>query len=114
MVFSELWVDPNAEEENEYGVSERCIRFLLKVDVQSLGMFDVLINSVRDNVDVQVACPDKAAPFARQIESAVTEILTRNALTPVRVTVRKMELPVALTDVFPKIFQGRNGVDVKA
>ena len=114
MVFSELWVDPNAEEENEYGVTERSIRFLLKVDVQSMGMFDVLINSLRDNVDVQIACPEKAAPFAQQIESAVSGILTRHALNPVRVTVRKLDRPVTLTDVFPKIYQGRNGVDVKA
>ena len=114
MIFSELWVDPNVEEENEYGVTERSTRFLLKVDVQSLGMFDILINSIRDNVDVQVACPDKAVPFAKQMEAAVSGILTRHALTPVRVTVRRMERPVALTDVFPKIFQGRNGVDVKA
>ena len=114
MVFSELWVDPDADEGERSLGADRTMRFLLKIDVQTLGMFDVILTSMRDNVDIQIACPEKAVPFAGQIEGAVKEILTRHSLTPVRVAVRRMERPVALTDVFPKIFQGRNGVDVKA
>ena len=102
-----------AEEGGSAG-GDRCVRFLLKVDVQTMGMFDVLLTGVRDNVDVQIACPEKAAPYAKQIEGAVTEILKRNTLNPLRVTVRRLDRPVALTDVFPKIFRERNGVDVKA
>lgn len=114
MVFSELWVDPDADEGERSLSADRTMRFLLKIDVQSLGMFDVILTSMRDNVDIQVACPEKVVPFAGQIEGAVKDILTRHSLNPVRVAVRRMERPVALTDVFPKIFQGRNGVDVKA
>ena len=114
MVFSELWVDPDADEGERSLGADRTMRFLLKIDVQTLGMFDVILTSMRDNVDIQIACPEKAVSFAGQIEGAVKEILTRHSLTPVRVAVRRMERPVALTDVFPKIFQGRNGVDVKA
>ena len=114
VVFSELWVDPDAEDEDRFTEAGRSVRILLKVDVQSLGLFDVLLSSFKDKVDVQIACPEKVAPFAHQIEDAVSGILKRNSLIPVRVAVRKMDRPVALTDVFPKIFQGRNGVDVKA
>lgn len=117
-LFSELWVDPDAEDEGQNRGADnaegRTMRFLLKVDVQSLGLFDIVLSSRDRNVDVQIACPASVAPFSKQIEQAVTGILTRHELTPERVTVRKMEQPVALTDVFPKLFEGRNGVNVKA
>ena len=65
-------------------------------------------------MDVQIACPGAIVPFGKQIEQAITQILTRNELKPLRVAVRKMDHPAALTDVFPKIFQGRNSVNVQA
>ena len=117
MLFSELWVDPDADREsgeaspNPEGNTRK---MLIKVDVQSLGLFDIVLVSQRDNVDIQIACPEKAAPFSKQIQQTVGEILRRNDLNPLRVAVSKMERPVTITDIFPKIFQGRNSVNVKA
>ncbi len=116
MLFSELWVDPNAEDEHERsrgGSGKNTMRFLFKMDVQSLGLFDVILTAQGSDVDVQIACPDAAAPFSRQIGDAVSQILTRNDLKPARVAVRRMERPVTLTEVFPKIFEGKNSVNVK-
>lgn len=116
MLFSELWVDPDAEEQNGErggGRRENTMRFLFKMDVQSLGLFDVILTSRGQEVDVRVACPEKAAPFAKQIEQAVSKIIARNGLTPTGVSVRRMERPVSLTEVFPKIFEGKNSVNVK-
>jgi hypothetical protein len=41
------------------------------------------------------------------------EILTRNGLNAASVSVKKMERPVTLTEVFPRIFEGMNSVNVK-
>ena len=122
MLFSELWVDPNADEDEEEGGRKRrraggggnnTMRFLFKMDVQSLGLFDIVLTSQGREVDIQVACPEKVAPFSRQVEEGISQILLRNDLTPARVMVRKMERPVTLTEVFPKIFEGKNSVNVK-
>lgn len=118
MLFSEMWVDPDADGNTGGGTTDsqggNIVRVLLKVDVQSVGLFDIVLTSQKENVDIQIACPAAVVPVSKQIEQAVTQILTRNELKPLRVAVRKMERPVALTDVFPKIFQGRNSVNVKA
>ncbi len=118
MLFSELWVDPDAQEDrNSPGIDPEggsVMRILLKIDVQSLGLFDLVLVSQKDKVDIQLACPKTVAPFTRQIEQTITQILTRNELQPLRVSVRQMDQPLALTDVFPKIFQGRDSVNVKA
>ena len=115
MLFSELWVDPNAEEEHNRGGGggKNTMRFLFKMDVQSLGLFDVILTAQGADVDVQIACPDAAVPFTKQIGDAVSQILTRNDLKPARVAVRRMDRPVTLTEVFPKIFEGKNSINVK-
>ena len=116
MLFSELWVDADAEDKQsgKGGSGEKCMRFLFKMDVQGVGLFDVILTSRDKEVEVAVACPAGAAPFAREIEKTVSQILVRNELTPAGVSVRKMERPVTLTEVFPKIFEGKNSVNVKA
>ena len=116
MLFSELWVDPNAEDEQNRGGdggARNTMRFLFKMDVQGLGLFDVILVAQGTDVDVQIACPDKAAPFSKQIGDAVSQILARNDLRPARVAVRRMDRPVTLTEVFPKIFEGKNSINVK-
>ena len=114
MLFSELWVDPNAEDEqNRGGGGKNTMRFLFKMDVQGLGLFDVILSAQGTDVDIQIACPDAAAPFTKQIGEAVSQILTRNDLKPARVAVRRMDRPVTLTEVFPKIFEGKNSINVK-
>lgn len=117
LLFSELWVDPDSENDKETLGEDnggRIFRLLLKVDVESLGLFDVLLVNQKENVGVQIACPEKVASFSRKIEGAITEILTRNDLKPKFVSVRQMERPLTLTEVFPKIFAERDGINVKA
>ncbi len=113
-LFSELWVDADAEDKKGgKGEGGKCMRFLFKLDVEKVGLFDVILTSRDKEVEVAVACPEGVAPFSREIEKTVSQILTRNELTPVGVSVRKMERPVTLTEVFPKIFEGKNSVNVK-
>ena len=115
LLFSELWVDPDAEEgQKKSGEGGRsAMKLLLKMDVQSLGLFDVVLTSKEQQVSVMIACPQQVSPFAKEIETAIGQILSRNGLTPGEISVRRMEQPLALTEVFPKIFEGKNSVNVK-
>ena len=114
MLFSELWVDADAEEKrNGQGSGEKCMKFLFKIDVQNLGLFDVILTSRERDVSIVVACPQGVAPFSKDIEQTISQILARNELNSAGVSVRKMERPVTLTEVFPKIFEGKNSVNVK-
>ena len=116
MLFSELWVDPDAENDrgDGSGRKDHGMKLLFKIDVQSLGFFDVILTTRGSEVEVQVGCPARALPFAQRIEQSLTDIVRRNDLTPAKVTVRRMDKPVTLTEVFPKIFEKRSGVNVRA
>lgn len=116
LLFSEMWVDPDADEEenrSKNGGRPGTIKVLFKMDVQSLGLFAVILTSKTDEVELRVACPEKAAVFSGRIEHDLSQILLRNGLTPKEVSVSQMRRPVTLTEVFPKIFEGMNSVNVK-
>ncbi len=114
MLFSELWVDADAEEKKGgKGQGEKCMKFLFKIDVQGVGLFDVILTNRERDVSVVINCPGGIAPFSKEIEQTVSKILARNELNSAGVSVRKMERPVTLTEVFPKIFEGKNSVNVK-
>ena len=81
--------------------------------MEKLGLFDVILTSRDMEVEVAIACPEGAAPFSKEIEKTVSKILARNDLKPAGISVRKMDRPVTLTEVFPKIFEGKNSVNVK-
>ncbi len=114
-LFSELWVDPDDQDSSASpgGKVKRGVRMLFKIDVQSLGLFDVILTSREQEVSVHIACPEAAALFSQQMEQAVSGILLQNGLSPAQINVSKMERPVTLTEVFPKIFEGKNCINVK-
>ncbi|WP_251317370.1 hypothetical protein [Flintibacter muris] len=114
MVFSEMWVDPDAEENLKRGRGERenVLRFLFKIDIQSLGFFDMVLTCQGERVDVQVFCPEKVAPFSQLVQGELHRIITDNGLKAETVQVQQMSRPLTISGVFPKIFEGGNSVNV--
>ncbi len=116
MMFSELWVDPDAEDNLKRGNGERdnVIRFLFKIDIQDLGFFDMVLTCQRENVDLQIYGPPAVASFAGTVQGEMTRILSENGLKPLGVQVQAMEKPLEISAVFPKIYEGENSINVSA
>ncbi len=113
MMFSELWVDPDAEGGGQgEGKASRTLRILFKLDIEALGFFDMVLTCRGETVDLQIHCPERVAPFASVVERSVGEILTKNGYQS-QVRVRKMERPLSISEVFPKVFAGKDSVNVK-
>lgn len=114
-MFSELWVDPDAEDNLHKGGGKKdnTLRFLLKVDIQGLGFFDIVMGSRGQDVEMLISCPATVAPFSQIIQNELSRILTDNGLRPAGIQVTKMERPLTLSAVFPKIYEGENSVNVK-
>lgn len=111
-VFSEMWVDP--DDGNSGGQEEASPRLLIKMDVEGLGAFDLLISGSGGKTAMQVNCPRQVAAFSGDISRDLGEILQRNGLTPGDIRVSAMRSPMSISDAFPNLFQEvKNGVDVK-
>lgn len=115
LMLSELWVDPDADrgEDGARQEGERTLRFLFKLDIQSLGLFDMVLTCRGAGVDVRLHCPQRVAPFSDLVEGALARILAENGFQPGAVQVSGMERPLDLTEVFPKLFEGRDSVHVR-
>ena len=116
MMFSELWVDPDAENnlKNGRGDRDNVVQFLFKMDIQDLGFFDIVLTCQRENVDLQIFGPPAVADFAGTVQGEMGRILSENGLKPVGVQVQAMERPLDVSAVFPKIFEGENSINVSA
>ena len=116
LMFSELWVDPDAEDNLKQGRGDRdnTIRFLFKMDIQGLGFFDMVLTCQRDNVDLQIYGPPEVTSFAATVQGEMDRILSENGLKPVNVQVQTMERPLDVSAVFPKIYEGENSINVNA
>ena len=115
MAFSEMWVDPDAEENLKRGRGgrENVLRFLFKIDIQNLGFFDMVLTCQGEKVDVQVFCPERVAPFSQMVQGELSRIITDNGLTANAVQVQQMTRPLTISGVFPRIFEGENSINVK-
>ena len=115
MVFSEMWVDPDTEENLKRGRKDRpnTLRFLFKIDIQNLGFFDMVLTCQGEKVDVQVFCPERVAPFSQMVQGELSRIITDNGLTANAVQVQQMTRPLTISGVFPRIFEGENSINVK-
>ncbi|MEA4942769.1 MAG: hypothetical protein VB094_09575 [Oscillibacter sp.] len=118
MMYSEMWVDPDADRDADQPFGQRdgarTLRFLLKADIQSLGLFDIVVTSRGNSVDLAVRCPDSVAPFSEVIRGSLTGILSDNGLNVGSVDVGKMVRPLTVSEIFPKIFDGKDSINVRA
>ena len=111
-VFSEMWVDP--DEENGTGQNGPSPRILIKMDVEGLGTFDLLIDHTGGRTSMNVSCPETVAAHSGEVSRSLGDILERNGLKAGDIRVGPMRRGMNISDAFPKLFEGvMTGVDVK-
>ncbi|WP_297711657.1 hypothetical protein [Dysosmobacter sp.] len=111
--YSELWVDPNAQERRGDGTTQEKVQFLFKLDLESLGLLEVTLAAREEQVELQIYGPGPVCDNGALIAGDLKEILRRHGFSGKDVRVSKLERPLELTRVFPNLFEGKQGVDVK-
>lgn len=114
-MYSELWVDPDAEDEdgkNGKSSGEK-VQFLFKMDIQSLGFLEMTLAARQDQVDLAVYGPDWLERWGGLVAEDLGEILKSHGLSGRSVKVARRERPLTLTEVFPNLFDGKRSVNVK-
>ena len=110
---SEMWVDPDAD--NSAGTpqgGQRKVRMLLKFDVEEVGTFDLVLAYKGGTVEIDLRCPKRLGPFCGLIQEGIGGIVARNGLNVQSLRVSQMERPLTITEVFPKIYERKNCINV--
>lgn len=91
-MYSELWVDPDAEEREEArdgrGDGHK-IQFLFKMDLPSVGFLEMTLGAGKEQVDVSVYGPDSVTAHSGLIAEDLGQILADHGLKGRSVQVQK-------------------------
>lgn len=113
LMFSELWIDPDAQNGHQEEDEGQSIRMLIKFDIKDLGYFDLVMNYRQGNVDMFVNYPPKLASAEKQIRNGLSKLVIDNGLSFQSLTLEQCRKPLPLMEVFPKIAERRNSVNVR-
>lgn len=111
-MFSEFWVDPDADNSGSVDPAQRTIRLLLKFDIEGIGFFDMTLACRNRTVDVDLRCPKWLGGFSNEIQSAITELTQADGMIMGNARVGAMQRPLTISEVFPKIFERKDSIDV--
>ncbi|SHJ30133.1 hypothetical protein [Parasporobacterium paucivorans] len=112
-LFSELWIDPDAEDTGNVLARDRKIRLLVKFDIKDVGYFDLVLFYQDGKADVQLFYPEKLASSRKMIETGVGAILAGNSIEARSLSLDVSRKPLQLQEVFPKLLERRNSVNVR-
>lgn len=112
MFFSEIWVDPDADNYFEGKSASKTVKLLIKFDIKDVGFFESIILSRDDDVAINIYYPDGFAPFEEKIRNAVANIMAKNNLNCREIGLAKSDVPKDISEVFPKIFEKEKVINV--
>lgn len=113
MMFSEIWVDPDDDSNSSGGKYQRSMRLLLKFDIQDLGFFDLIIAYREDDtIDLAINCPPHLSEFNKIFEEKLSELATKDGLKTSNIKASAMVKPLSISEVFPKIFERKDSINV--
>lgn len=114
LLFSEIWIDPDDESGRESSdEKERCVKLFIKFDIKDVGFFDLILASQNGTVDMQLYYPEKLASIEKEMKSGIQSIIERNGLSFRNFFMEKSMKPKLLSEVFPKIYERKNAINVR-
>lgn len=113
MMFSEIWVDPDDPSDGGSKGDEKKEKLLIKFDIKDVGFFDLVILHNNGNIDLQIYCPEKLMEMDKTIQKGITGIIEQNGMSVKSLSVNKGKKPITISEVFPKIFERKNAINVR-
>ena len=112
-MFSEMWVDPDAEGGGGFDEKEKVRKLLIKFDIKDIGFFDLILLQQGDKIEMQLHYPEKFQPMEREIKKGITQLAEKNGMNCQRLILAKSTEPISLSEVFPQIYERKNAINVK-
>ena len=113
-MFSEIWVEPDCGGIG-YGSQgeEKTRKLFIKFDIKDVGFFDLIIFNQGDKVDLQLQYPEKFQAMEKEMKKGISALVEKNGMVCRKVYLGKSSEPIALSEVFPEIYERKNAINVK-
>ena len=113
LMFSEIWIDTD-DESSASGRSrqDRKMKLLVKFDIKDVGFFDMIILYSDSKIDMQLFCPDKILKLDKALKTSISGLIEKNGFGVNNLSVDAGHEPLSISEVFHKIYERKNEVNV--
>ena len=114
LMFSELWIDPDAGggREKEDGGRERVIKGLVKFDIQDVGFFDLYFLYSEGKVSVKINMPHDLQDDENRIRQDIGRMFREHMIQAEEIVTGKSRVSTPITDVFTNLKERKTSVNV--
>lgn len=112
LMFSEIWIDPDAEKGAGGEDADRVIKGLIKFDIQDLGFFDLFFVYSNEKVNLQLNIPKELQANKENIQSSIRKIMMEHAIEPKEFVIGNSEVSIPITDAFENLKERKKTVNV--
>ncbi len=112
LTFAQMWIDPDADKQNNEGGREKTVQGLVKFDISDVGFFDLYFVYKSGDIRMQISCPDEIVEDADKIKNDLSSILATYSIKISEMFVDASETSIPISTAFPKIFERKNSVNV--
>ena len=112
-LFTEMWVDPDEEGSSTQAGAKRTSRLFVKFDIKDLGQFKLLMLYGEEGTALQLYYPESLKPSEGAIQKGIKGILDRHRFRTDNLYLQAGGGPSSPVEVFPKIQERKNSVDVR-
>lgn len=112
-LFSEMWIDPDEEGSSTQSGVERVARVFVKFDIRDLGQFKLLLLYGENSTNLQLYYPEKMQKSEGSIQKGLKAILEKHRFRIDNMYLQAGGGPNTPVEVFSKIQERKNSVDVR-
>ncbi len=112
-LFSEMWIDPDEEGSSTQAGAKHTTRIFVKFDIKELGLFKLLLLYGDHAASLQLFYPEKMQKSEANIYKEIKNILDRYHFRADSLYLQAGGGPSSPVEVFPKIHERKNSVDVR-
>lgn len=112
-MFSEMWIDPDENGSSTQAERKRKTRLFVKFDIRDLGQFKLVVLYGEDASSLQLYYPEQLQKSQDSIQKEIKKILETHSLKADQIYLQAGGGPSSPLEVFPKIQERKNSVDVR-
>ncbi len=112
-LFTEMWIDPDEHGSTTQAGIKRVSRIFVKFDIQGLGQFKLLLVYGGDASSLQLYYPEGMQKSEGSIQKGIKAIFEQHRLRIDNLHLQAGGGPSSPLEVFPKIQERKNSVDVR-
>ena len=112
--FGEIWIDPNAGDENgRRNAGEQGVHMLMVFDVESIGRFESELYVQANRIALNLLCPPAYLEDFKGIAPGIREAVEALGYSFDAINIDRLERTHSLMEVFTDLPHRRLGIDVK-